>query len=475
MTDWRERAAIIGMAVALVGLPAAASARLALVTPTDEVGAPQPYPYALPGDHGGIVPLSWSYVEELVPVVAVGASVDERCEEGAHPSINVVVALAMQQMAALDIEGAVDALDALIEDLPCLNEPISSLELARIFYYRGAALAFLGENGQASSAMRRALAIEPELAGDPNLPPEIDELYRAQRSASAADRRIPLSIHTPRGVAVRLDGNEPGDRFDTEAAGLLQWQEADGRWRSMRLSDPRDELVLGTAAGIQDHLVDRDSGVSRLAASLCESLADALRVKSVLLYNGGDEALLWDGRERTVEWLDLLALADEPEDTYRGGGGGRPDRPRATRRAPPTDAVRLALGGGMAYLAPFPYATANIDGTVRLFRGLCLGLGADLGFPVTGYRDPVILPVAHLGLRMRFGGPVHPWLGVAYRIGLDDRPGVTWAPMGVGAEVGVDIPLVAMLLLRIAAQAGVMGTPSPQFQSGVSLGFALGI
>ncbi len=464
---------------ALIGLPAGASARMAVVTAADADGNPAPFPYALPEGHGGTVPLSWSYVTELVPLVAAGATLDEACDESEPPSINVIVAQAMQMMASMDIEGAVDTLDGLLADLPCLDSPITPLELARIFYYRGAALAFLGDFDGAAASMGQALAVDEALDGDPNLPPEIDDLFDQQRRARSRGTYAPLTLLLPRGVDARLDGVEADIRIDLSGAGLLQWQQEDGTWRSVRLDQPGDEVIVGTTAGLRAHLADGDPEVARVASTLSESIADALRVQSVLLYDGADGALLWRAEDRTTEWLDLLALDDGPD--VRIGSGDpspRPDRPRTRGRSkpppPPTDTVRLAFGGGIHYLHPFPYATANVDGTFQLYRALCIGLGVDLGFPVTGYRDPVILPVGHVGLRVRLGGKVQPWFGVAYRVGLDDRPGVTWAPMGIGVEVGVDIPMTGMLLLRVGGQGGAMGIPDAVFQAGGNLSFVLG-
>jgi hypothetical protein len=451
---------------------------MAVVTAADAEGNPVPFPHDLPEDHGGTVPLSWSYVGDLVPMVAAGAQINETCDEPEPPSINVIVAQSMQQMASMDIEGAVDGLDALLADLPCLEEPIQPLELARIYYYRGAALAFLGEFERASASMGQALAIDDELDGDPNLPPEIDELFAEQRKARKSGSYLPLTLLLPRGTEARLDGKDAGIRMDRAGAGLLQWEQADGSWRSVLLEKLANEAIVATTDGIRAHLADGDPEVGRVASSLSESIADALRVQSVLLYDGADGAVVWEARERTTEWLDLKALGNAPD---VGGGSGRGDR--RTDRAgssfklppPPTDTVRVAFGGGIFYLHPFPYATANIDGTFRLYRSLCLGVGVDLGFPVTGYRDPVILPVGHFGLRVRFGGKVHPWFGVAYRIGMDDRPGVTWTPMGVGLEIGVDIPMTKLLLLRVSGQGGVMGIPEVEFQAGGAISFVLGI
>jgi len=456
-----------------------ASARIAVVTPGDDGGNPQPYPGTLPEWAGGALPLTWSYVEELQPLVVLGASPYDRCDEPEAPSVNVTVAQALQQMTALDAEGAIAELDALVADLPCLDQPATTRELARIYYYRGAALAFIGDGGKASAAMRRALAIDPDLRPDENLPPEINDILDEERDHDA--KALPLQLRFPRDVEVRIDGEPAGDELALDALGLLQWREPGGTWQTVLLDDRRDEVLVATPAGIAGRMgKELDPHLHHLAAALGEALSRPLRVQGTLLYSGGDGAILWDAAAATTEWVMLSA--DLGDDHHEGDGGRKPPRdhrfkpprgPGGKAAKPPTDSVRFAFGGGVMYVHPFPYASASFDATVRIYRALCLAAGADLGFPVTGYRDPVVLPLFHGGLRLRpVSGRVQPWFGAVARLGMDDRPGAVWLMGGICGQLGLDIQLTDHFLIRVSGEGGFL---YQQAQVHAKIGVVLGI
>jgi hypothetical protein len=222
-----------------------------------------------------------------------------------------------------------------------------------------------------------------------------------------------------------------------------------------------------------------DPSLARLAATLGDSLARPLRVQGVLLYSGGDGAMLWDAAADTTEWVMRGAdLGDGggPDDGKKTPRNLRPRTPRGARAKlarPPTDSVRLAFGGGIMYLHPFPYASASFDGTVRIYKALCIAAGVDLGFPVTGYKDPVVLPLFHGGIRIRpVGGTVQPWFGAAARLGVDDRPGAPWLMGGVSGLVGLDISLTDHFLIRVSGEGGFLYR---QAQVNAKIGVVLGI
>ena len=434
-------------AAAVVGLPA--NARLAVVTPADESGAPAAFPGELPEGYGGILPLTWAYVNELTPLLVHGATVVSTCDPDADVAINVTVAKAMQQMMDLDVEGAVSSLDDLVANLPCLDQPASARELARIFYYRGAALAFIGDSREAADSMRRALALDADLPADENLPREINDIFKAQ------NRRKPSELYIgywmPEGVDVRLDGQDRPGSVRDGSLGFFQWQQSDGSWQSFLLQDMQDITLVGTPLGILGHLPEVDPPVARLSTLLGDSLAEPLKVDGVLFWGGDETALLWDSLSNTTEWLDLEG---EPLDIATSNE--RPARAKAIVK-PPTDRVRIAFAGGVYYIHPYPYAGPCIDINIRIYRGLSLGVGIDLGFPLTGYHKTVVIPSGHLGARYTFdAGPVHPWIGLGARLALDDRPGQVWAMVGIVGEAGLDIPLVSVLMLRIWGEGGMM-------------------
>ena len=429
-----------------------ADARIAVVSPADENGAPAPYTDELPEGAGGSLPLTWDYADELVPLLVAGAGVHEACEGDTAPAINVVVAQAMQLMTDLDLEGAVSVLDTLVEELPCLTQPPTSRELARIFYYRGATLAFLGESDESARSMQRALAIDPDLPPDDNLPREINTIFSEQQPRTVAERY--MGYWLPTGMVVHVDGKEQPGSVPQGSMGLLQWQTPGSEWNTVLLEEMGDVTLVATPHGILERLSEVDPPVARLAALLGAEIARPFKVDGVLFWDGADTSLYWDASSNTTEWL---GADGETAVTATTPGGGDHKRPKQPKPAPLTEHVRLALGGGVVYVHPFPYGLASFDANVRLYRGLGLGVGIDLGFPATGYRKPVVLPMAHLGVRYTFNaGKVHPWVGLSVRAALDDRPGQVWAMFGAGGLFGLDFPLTGLLMLRVSGEAGLM-------------------
>lgn len=450
-----QRAVILAFVLAAL-ICGTAQARVAVISPGDDRGVPQAYLGALPAGHGEQLPLSWSYVEELIPVVVMGAVADDTCDAEKPPSLPVSIAQAISKMTALDTEGAIELLDQLIEDLPCLDTQVSAQELARVYYYRGAALAFVGDSSGAAEAMFQALVIDPEAESDVNLPPEINDIFYKQTKRDP--ELLPLTLRMPPWATVVVDGTETPSRIAVDSAGLLQWQEPDGSWTSVRLHDLHEAVFVGTPSGIQAGLQGADDPhVARIAAALGEALASSFRVQSALLWDGVGTALLWDSTTRTTEWLDSNSAGG----IGSGGGSGGNRTPRVRRPAAPyaPDRIRIAVAGGLTYAHPFPYGCIGIDAAVRVSRLLRISGGVDMGFPIPSYRDPLILPMIHLGPRLQFGGKVQPFVGIAARMGFDDTPGTVWGLFAVGAEAGLDIPVSKMLMIRASGEGGVFLYP----------------
>ncbi len=460
-----KRAVILAFALTAL-VCGAAQARVAVVSPVDDRGVPQAYPSALPAGHGEQLPLSWSYVEELIPVVVMGATADDTCDADEPPSLPVSIAQAIAKMTRMDTEGAVELLDQLIEDLPCLDAQVSASELARVYYYRGAALAFLGDSSGAAEAMFQALVIDPEAEPDVNLPPEINDIFYKQTKREP--ELLPLTLRMPPWATVVVDGTESPPRMAKESAGLIQWQEPDGRWTTVRLHDLHEAVFVGTPSGIQAGLQGADDPhVARIAAALGEALADSFRVHSALLWDGVGTALLWDGTTRTTEWL---------ESSSSGSGGLR--RPVKNRpRAPyATDRIRIGVLGGLTYADTYPYGSVGVDAALRVARLLRISAGVDMGFPIPAEREPLVLPMLHAGPRLQFGGKVQPFVGVAARLGFDDKQGTVWGLLAVGAEAGVDIPVSKMLMIRASGEGGMFIYPIfPQGHVHAKIGLVLGI
>ncbi len=444
--------------------PAPGLARLAVIAPDDGRGVPMEYTGEIPPGHGALLPLSWDYVDELVPLLVAGASVRDACDGGETTSLPVAVAQALARMTAMDLDGAVALLDGVIADLPCLEEPATARELARVYYYRGAALAFLGDNRGAAASMRQALAVDASMEPDANLPPEINDIFSQQRKTIAHHVRLVVAL--PPWATFRVDGRDGATEVRNRTEALVQWQDPDGRWTSILLGDLEETVVLGTPSGLQARMAtDTGPHTARLAAALGEQLARPLKVDGVVLWDGSDSSLFWDGGTNTTEWLGERAAAIVAE--------GADAAPR--RALPPTDALRLAAGGGIGLLNPYGYGLVGIDATVRIVRSLCLGVGIDLGFPLESTRERVVLPLAHAGPRLRAGGKVQPFVGLDVRLGFDDRPGQVWGLVGVDLEGGLDLPLARPLMIRISGGGGAFVFPIVEPQVHAKIGLVVGI
>ena len=444
--DWRS----IGCAAAL-GLvflaPPPASARIGVISPVGDDGIPQEYPAELPEGSGEVLPLTWSFVSEQVPLVVAGARLDRECPSGISPTIDAAVDEALKLMTGLDAQAAVNLLDELVDELPCLDEPVTSPELADIFYYRAAALAFLGEDDSARWSMRSAVAIEVALSPDQNLPGKINTWLKEEQ-ARGRDL-IGVRLRVPTGMTVLIDGQGDEPELAEDGLGLLQWQDASGRWNSALLEDVGDSVVLSTALGIQERLQHRDDPlVLPLAAALSEALYHPMRIDQALLWDGGEGVVLWDSLEREARWSEEVPRV-------RGGGSTQ-----GVANADRDDHLRFVLVGGVAHFDSFPYATAGADCTILLYGRLSFALGADAAFPLTEFQERRTVPIFHTGLRLRLGPlalKAHPFLGLAFRGGIkEEYEGKPTAMLGGSGTVGVDLRPMKHMVIRIAVDGGFL-------------------
>lgn len=444
------RPLVLGWLACLLIGAAPAAARTAVVAPADDHGAPLDYLGDLPHHAGGLVPLTWSHVAELVPLVVAGATVDDSCPRYTPPDIDGTVDEALRRMTALDPEGAVDLLDLLVFDLPCLDEPASSVQLADIFYYRSAALAFMGDDDGSRRAMRRAVAVEPSLEPDENLPGKINTML-AEEKAFQRDV-IAVRLRTPKGFEVRIDGQKKSRELAVDGLGLLQWQTGDGAWQSALLRDIDDEIVLGTPIGIQVRLQYRDDPfVLPLATALGEALREPMMVEQAVFWDGGERAVWWDDLGGSARWLD-----EDPPPIRSGGGERDPGRAKSGR----DDHLRVVFGGGISHYDSFPYATAGTDISILLYRRLSTALGANATFPLSDFVPNQVMPLFYLGLRLRLGPleiPVHPWLGLSFCGSVkEENEGVPYGLLGGALSVGVDLSPVKHLVIRLGVQGGFL-------------------
>lgn len=432
---------------ALVLFAAPAHARIGVITPVGDDGVPLQYPDDLPEDSGEVLPLTWSFVGEQVPLIVAGAHLNQDCAGGASPVIDDVVDEALKRMTGLDAETAVDLLGEVVDQLPCLQEPATSPELADIYYYKAAALAFLGEDESARWAMRTAVAIEPSLTPDENLPGKINTWLKEEQ-ARGRDV-IGVRLRVPEEMTVLIDGQSEEPELARDGLGLLQWQDADGRWRSALLEDVKEPLVVSTPLGVQVRLeIPDDPYVLPLAAALGEALYHPMRIDQALFWDGGASAVVWDSLEREARWVGEPAGGT----TTRP----RPDDPFSER----DDHFRFVVMGGVAHFDSFPYATAGADCTILIYGRLALALGGDAAFPLTEFQDRRTVPIFHAGLRLRLGPlamKAHPFLGLAFRGGIQEEyAGKPTAMLGGSATVGVDLRPMKHMVIRIAVDGGIL-------------------
>jgi len=391
--------------VCLVALPA--SARIGVISPVGDDGIPLQYPGELPPDSGEVLPLTWSFVGEQVPLVVAGAVLNRECPSVESPSIDDVVDEALKLMTGLDAEAAVDRLDELLDELPCLDEPATSAELADIYYYRAAALAFMGEDEAARWAMRSAVAIEPALTPDQNLPGKINTWLKEEQAYGR--EVIGVRLRVPEEMTVLIDGQGEEPELAVDGLGLIQWQDGYGRWCSALLEDVGASVVVSTPLAVQVRLQFPDDPlVLPLAAALGEALYHPMRIDQALLWDGEDGVVLWDSLEREARW------AEEVPRTRRSGASSRGTSDEKAQR---DDHFRFALMGGVAHFDSFPYVTAGADCTILLYGRLSFALGGDAAFPLTEFQERRTVPIFHTGLRLRLGPlaiKAHPFLAVKH-------------------------------------------------------------
>jgi len=429
---------------------------MAVVAPADDQGAPLEYPGELPPSPGGLVPLTWSHVAELVPLVVAGAEVVRGCERRQPLNIDDEVDEALRLMTSLDAEGAVDLLDGVVEDLPCLIYPASPSELADIFYYKAAALAFAGDEEGARRAMTRAVAVDPALEPDDALPGKINTFLREEKEAYR--EVIEVRQRAPKEFEIRLDGRGESLELAEGGVGLLQWQTGDGEWQSALLDDIREPLILGTPIGLEVRMgYPDDPLLLPLAEALGSALVEPMVVEQAVFWDGGDSALLWEQDTGFARWIDDVPTSR----SGRGSGGSAGGGPKVRR----DDHFRLTVGGGLTHFDSFPLAAAGADLSILLYKRLAFGLGGSAQFPLTEFireqEKALLQGLFHVGLRLRLGPreiPVHPWVGLNFCGGLvrENYDDALTGRLGGAAVVGADFMPTRHFIIRVTVEGGFL-------------------
>jgi len=461
----------VGLGLVLV-LCSGAEARIAVVAPPDDQGAPLEYAGDLPPSPGGVVPLTWSHVDELVPLVVAGAEVVRGCERRQPLVVDDEVDEALRLMTSLDAEGAVDLLDGLVEDLPCLDYPVTSAELADIFYYKAAALAFAGDEEGARRAMKRAVAVAPALEPDEALPGKINTFLREEKEEPRDF--VEVRQRAPKEFEVRLDGRSETLELAEGGVGLLQWQVGDGEWQSALLQDIREPVILGTPIGIEVRLgYPDDPLLLPLAEALGRALVGPMMVEQAVFWDGGENALLWESGSGIARWMDSQGPA--------GAGGSSPPSGNGAPKVRRDDHLRLTPVGGLTHFDSFPYAAAGADLSILLYGRLSMALGGSAQFPLTDFireqKKMLLQGLFHAGLRLRLGPltlPVHPWLGLNFCGGLvrEHYDDALTGRLGGSAGGGADFMPTRHFIIRVTVEGGFL-EHSGFFHATIGVGFGV--
>jgi len=166
------------------------------------------------GPASGVDPQEVLHSSELLDpqedvLLVHGAGSVRWCEsDGPGPVLSASVDEALDALIQLDYRKAAEVLDAAVEALPCLEGPLPRRILQNLFYYRGIAREGGGDRVGAEEDFRRALGIQPDYPGDPNFPPEVNEILERLRGTMQTWPEVVLQAYAPGSTAVRLDGQD---------------------------------------------------------------------------------------------------------------------------------------------------------------------------------------------------------------------------------------------------------------------------
>ena len=449
-------------------------------------------------------------------LVVHGAVSQGTCPEEAQPPIlSNASSAALDLLIALDYEAARALLDDTLDRLPCLTRPLPRRILSDLLYYRGVVMTGLGDEGAASSDFSRLLAMEPDYAGDPNFPPDVNELLAGVHQARQRQEPARLNAYVPTGARVRVDGVERTEKgplelapgmhvvqivrgrdlgtavIEIEAGSEVLAIHADDRLRAMREVEASPsartwarELFLAALVDFQVDLlavIDLEVSVQPLRYRVRESSGkfsfeegfdgDGRRSRrtassssgnrgrgSGSSSSGGASGSSGDGTVTPTEG------GDPAGDSGGGQSGATPRTSSRVAKGPPPaddglDRVRIRVGGGFVWVNPFPYGQGQLDASIRLFRGLVVDVGGDAATAGPTPYGLIWLPSASVGLSWRFGSAaVQPRIGGLFKLGFDSTDGQLSALPGGALRVGLDFvpPNTRPLVLGVEIQAGVV-------------------
>jgi hypothetical protein len=108
-----------------------------------------------------------------------------------------LVSGASSSLAYMETDKALEALEQGAEALGCLNEPLTTDVVARLFYLQGLAAYQVGDRSAAWSGFYRAHVFEPQLAWDENFSPDGKPIFDLAASQLRKAERVELSLLPP--------------------------------------------------------------------------------------------------------------------------------------------------------------------------------------------------------------------------------------------------------------------------------------
>ena len=437
-----------------------------------------------------------------VGLVVHGATSQGLCpEETLAPILSQASSEALDLLIGLDYEAARALLDDTIDRLPCLNKPLPRRILSDLLYYRGVVMAGLGDEGAAGSDFSRLLAMEPDYNGDPNFPPDVNELLAGVRQARQRQEPARLVAYVPTGARVRVDGVERTEKgaielapgmhvvqivrgrdlgtavIEIDAGSQVLAIHADDRLRALREVEASDsarawarQTLLAALFDFEIDLlavIDLEVSVQPLRYRVRESTGkfsfeegfdgDGRRSRRTASRSSGSADRRAGGGRAGGQTARSTPASGGQSGSTSGGtsggatggtsGGGATSSPssggRVAVRAAPgedgVDRVRVRVGGGFVWVHPFPYGQGHIDASIRLIEGLVVDVGGEAATAGPTPYGLIWLPSASVGLSWRFGrGPVQPRLGGFFKLGFDSAGGEVSILPGAAARLGLD-------------------------------------
>jgi hypothetical protein len=158
----------------------------------------------------GTYPLISGSAPEFVDTFrwAYPAAADRSCPPD-QPELDARLTQARGQIVELDLDKALESLQAAYQGLPCQTTPIHRDALRRLFYLEGIARHYQGDEEGSARAFLEALAVDSSLEPIPGFPPEISDAYlqAAKQLPSITAVRVPIDQGL-RQAGVQIDGVE---------------------------------------------------------------------------------------------------------------------------------------------------------------------------------------------------------------------------------------------------------------------------